>query len=62
MKNSTLLKGEKVYILETIDQHGANEIHEIEAFNLKQAKRTKSQIIGNSRSGQKAVGNLRLKK
>jgi len=62
MKSSNLLKGEKVYLLETIDQDGASEIYEIEAFNLKEAKKTKSAIIGNSRCGERAVGPMRLKK
>lgn len=62
MKSSTLLNGEKIYLLETVNQDGYHEIHEIEAFSLKEAKKVKSEIIGNSRDGAKAVGQLRLKK
>lgn len=61
MKNVNAIT-EKTYILETIDQDGYNETYEICAFNLKEAKQIKSQIIGNSRSGEVAVGQLRLKK
>lgn len=62
MKNPNLLNGEKIYLLETVNQDGHYETYEIEAFSLKQAKRMKSEIIGNSRCGEKAVGPLRLKK
>lgn len=62
MKNSNLLKGEKVYLLETVNQDGHYETYEITAFSLKQAKKVKLEIIGNSRDGEKAVGHLRLKK
>ncbi len=62
MENSNLLNGEKVYLLETVNQDGHYETHEITAFSLKEAKKVKSEIIGNSRDGEKAVGQLRLKK
>lgn len=62
MKNSTLLNGEKIYLLNTVNQDGHHETHDIAAFNLKEAKKIKSEIIGNSRDGAKAVGQLRLKK
>lgn len=62
MKNPNLLNGEKIYLLETVNQDGHYETYEIAAFSLKEAKRTKSDIIGNLRCGEKAVGHLRLKK
>lgn len=62
MKTSNLLSREKTYLLETINQDGFSETHEITAFNLKQALKTKSEIIGNSKSGEKSVGQIRLKK
>lgn len=39
MKNSTLVKGEKIYLLDTVNQDGHCETHEIAAFNLKEAKK-----------------------
>jgi len=62
MKNPNLLNGEKIYLLETVNQDGHYETYEITAFSLKEAKKVKSEIIGNSRDGEKAVGQLRLKK
>ena len=62
MKNLKLLQGEKIYLIETINQDGDIENHEIIAFNLKEAKKIKSKIIGNSRDGEKVRGQMRLKK
>ena len=59
MQNSTLLKGEKNYSFETIDQDGDVKTYNIGAFNLKEAKTYKNNIIGNSRSGEQTFGQIK---
>ena len=48
----------RAYQFNTIDQNGEVNVYKVECFNLKQAKNYRSEIIGNSQSGEKIHGHI----
>lgn len=58
-----LLKGEKEYRFTTFDHSGDEvETYTIQAFNIKEARKTAQNVVGNSRDNEDRHGRVTLTK